>query len=68
MYRGKGIRYLASIVAVRFSGKGMELDHLPITIEADDHDEADQKALEIALQRWPKSEGWSGHDAVAVLR
>ena len=62
------MKYFASIVAVRYSGKGEELDHLPILVEADSHDEADKKALDEALQKWPKSEGWSGHDAVSVLR
>ena len=62
------MKYFASIAAVRFSGKGEEIDHLPIRIEADDHDEADKKAPEIALQRWPKKEGWQGHSAVSVLR
>ena len=62
------MKYFASIVAVCFTGKGMELDHLPIHIEADSHNEADKKALDEALKKWPKSEGWSGHDAVSVLR
>ena len=62
------MKYLASIAAVRYSGKGEELDHLPIRIEADDHKEADQKALDEALQRWPKDEDWQGHDAVSILR
>ena len=62
------MKYLASIAAVRYSGKGEELDHLPIRIEADDHKEADQKALEVAKMRWPTEEGWSGHSAVSVLR
>ena len=62
------MKYFSSIVAVRYSGKGEELDRLPIRIEADDHKEADEKALEIAKMRWPKDEDWQGHDAVSVLR
>jgi len=62
------MKYFASIAAYKFTGQGMFLDHLPIRIEADSHDEADKKALEIAKEKWPKSEGWSGHDAVSVLR
>ena len=62
------MKYMTSIAAVRFTGKGEELDHLPTFIEADNRKEANKKALEIALQRWPKSEGWSGHSAVSVLR
>jgi len=62
------MKYMTSIAAVRFTGKGMELDHLPIRIEADNCKEANEKALEMALERWPKDEGWSGHDAVSILR
>jgi len=61
-------KFMASIAAVKYSGKGEELEHLPIFIEADDHKEADEKALEIAKMRWPKDEDWQGHDAVSVLR
>jgi len=62
------MKYFASIAAISITGKGMELDHLPIHIEADNRKEANKKALEIALQRWPKDEGWSGHSTVSLLR
>ena len=61
-------KFVASILAVRYSGKGEEIGHFPIFIEADNQKEADEKAKEIALQRWPKAEGWAGHNAVSVLR
>jgi len=64
---GDELKYIASIAAVHASGKGMFVGHLPVRIEATDYKEADQKALEIALQRWPKEEGWTSHDAVSLL-
>jgi hypothetical protein len=62
------MKYFASIAAYKFTGQGMFLDHLPIRIEADSHDEANKKALDEALEKWPAKEGWQGHDAVSVLR
>jgi hypothetical protein len=64
----RATKYVASIVAVRYSGKGEEIEHLPIFVEAGDHDEAGEKALEIALQEWPVKEHWQRHSAVALLR
>jgi len=61
------LKYIASIAAAHASGKGMFVGHLPVRIEAESIDEADKKALEIALQRWPTEEGWTSHDAVSLL-
>ena len=61
-------KYTASIAAIHSSGKGMILDHLPVRVEAESANEANEKALEIAKQRWPADEGWSGHSAVSLLR
>ena len=61
-------KYIASIVAIRSNGQGMKFDHLPIRIEAESANEANEKALEVAQKRWPAEEGWSGHSAVSLLR
>ena len=61
------MRYIASIVAIRSNGQGMKYDHLPVRVEAESADEADEKALEIACQRWPTEDGWSDHHAVSLL-
>ena len=60
-------KYITSIVAIKSNGQGMKYDHLPIRIEAESTDEADEKALEIAKQRWPTEDGWSDHHAVSLL-
>ena len=62
------MKYITSIVAIKSNGQGMKYDHLPIRIEADSSDEADEKALEIARQRWPAEDGWYDHSAVSLLR
>jgi len=61
------MRYIASIVAIKSNGQGMKYDHLPIRIEADSTNEANEKALEIARQRWPTEDGWSDYHAVSLL-
>jgi len=61
------MNYIASIVAIRSNGQGMKYDHLPVRVEADSTEEADEKALEIAKQRWPAEDGWSDHSAVSLL-
>ena len=61
------MKYTASIVAIKSNGQGMKYDHLPIRIEADSTNEANEKALEIAKQRWPAEDGWSDHSAVSLL-
>ena len=62
------MKYIASIVAIRSNGQGMKYDHLPVRVEADSTDGADEKALEIARQRWAAEDGWSDHSAVSLLR
>ena len=62
------MRYTASILAIKSNGQGMKFDHLPVRIEADSTDEANEKALAIAKQRWPTEEGWTSHNAVSLLR
>ena len=61
------MRYITSIAAIKSNGQGMFLEHLPVRIEAANAKEADEKALEIARQRWPTEEGWTSHDAVSLL-
>ena len=61
------MKYIASIVAIKSNGQGMKYDHLPIRIEANSTNEANEKALEIAKQRWPAEDGWSDHSAVSLL-
>jgi len=61
------VKYTASIVAIKSNGQGMKYDHLPIRIEADSTNEANEKALEIARQRWPTEDGWSDYHAVSLL-
>ena len=61
------MKYTASIVAIKSNGQGMKYDHLPIRIEADSTNEANEKALEIARQRWPTEDRWSDHHAVSLL-
>jgi len=58
----------ASIAAARFSGRGMELETLPVTVSGANHDEAAERALEIALRQWPKGEHWAQHAACAMRR
>lgn len=60
------MKYIASIAAIKSNGKGMFVEHLPVRIEAESYKEADRKALEIALHRWPKEE-WEAHSAVSLL-
>ena len=57
-----------AIAAARFSLKGMEMDCLPLIITAGDHKAANDKAIDTALQRWPKKEFWTAHTSAAVLR
>ena len=61
------MKYITSIVAIKSNGQGMKYDHLPIRIEADSTNEANEKALEIARQRWPAEDGWTSHNAVSLL-
>ena len=61
------MKYITSIVAIKSNGQGMKYDHLPIRIEADSTNEANEKALEIARQRWPAEDGWSDYHAVSLL-
>ena len=60
--------YIAAIVAVRFDGKGMELECYPVTLQASSRQDAERMALEEAGRRWPVSEFWGGHSATARLR
>ena len=61
------MKYITSIVAIKSNGQGMKYDHLPIRIEAESAKQADEKALEIARQRWPTEDRWSDHHAVSLL-
>lgn len=58
---GFSIEYTAAITAVKFDGRGMVIDCLPVTVEATDAETADAEALRLALERWPKGEYWCGH-------
>ena len=61
------MKYIASIVAIKSNGQGMKYDHLPVRVEADSADKADEKALEMARRRWAAEDGWSDHHAVSLL-
>ena len=61
------MKYIASIVAIKSNGQGMKYDHLPVRVEAENAQQADEKALEIARQRWPTEDGWSDYHAVSLL-
>lgn len=42
---------------------GTYVEHLPVFIAAEDIDEAADQAEAFALERWPISETWYGHNA-----
>lgn len=61
------MRYITSIAAIKGNGQGMKLSHMPVRVEAESREEANERALEIAKQRWPTEDGWSDYHAVSLL-
>ena len=56
-------KYLGSIVAVRFTGKGMELGTAAVRLQAENIEDALAAAELLAVSKWPPGDFWGNHSA-----